>query len=93
MSGEARCPLGFTGTPPPGHPSVHGLKGGNGGSGSGSQSTFASTLAAYKPSTLLIVDAIFLGVCIIAAIYRDDLKALLQRSSSSSTSAAIGTKN
>jgi hypothetical protein len=30
-----------------------------------------------KLSTLLIVDAVFLGLCIIAAVYRDDLKALL----------------
>jgi len=90
MSGEARCPLGFTGTPPVGHPTIPGLKGGNGDSTG--RSPLTSTLAAYKPSTLLIVDAIFLGLCIIAAIYRDDLKALLQRSTSSSSPAVVGTK-
>lgn len=83
MSGEARCPLGFTGTPPVGHPSIPGMKHGAAPSTDGHQSSFAATLANYKPSTLLIVDAVFLGLCVIAAIYRDDLKALLGRFSSS----------
>lgn len=91
MSGEARCPLGFTGTPPVGHPTIPGLKGGN-GDANGGKSSLVTSLAAYKPSTLLIVDAIFLGLCIIAAIYRDDLKALFQRSTSSSTPPVVGTK-
>lgn len=90
MSTEARCPLGFTGTPPAGHPTVHGLKGDNGDATG--RTSITSTLAAYKPSTLLIVDAVFLGICIIAAIYRDDLKALFQRYSSSSTPAVVGSK-
>ena len=72
---EAKCPLGFTGTPPVGHPVMPGMK-------SSSSNSMISSLASYRPSTLLIVDAVFLGVCIIAAIYRDDLKALLGKSTS-----------
>lgn len=83
MSTEARCPLGFTGTPPVGHPTIPGFKGAGQSSAStsadGQPSKLTSTLAAYKPSTLLIVDAVFLGLCIIAAIYRDDLKNLFGR--------------
>jgi hypothetical protein len=73
---EARCPLGFTGTPPAGHPTMAGMK-------SVTSNSWTSNLASYRPSTLLIVDAVFLGVCIIAAVYRDDLKALFAKSPSS----------
>jgi hypothetical protein len=73
---EAKCPLGFTGTPPIGHPVMPGMKGSSSAAGS-----WTSNLASYRPSTLLIVDAVFLGLCIIAAVYRDDLKALLGKSS------------
>lgn len=98
MADAPRCPLGFSGTPPLGHPSIPGFGGGGSGSGAGAGAAAAGggkagsgsgsgsgtgagtrvvdTLAAYRPSTLLIVDALFLGLCIIAAIYRDDIKAL-----------------
>lgn len=71
---EARCPLGFTGTLPAGHPVMPGMK------ASSSSPSWSSALTSYRPSTLLVVDAVFLGLCIIAAIYRDDIKALLAKS-------------
>ncbi|PWN88961.1 hypothetical protein FA10DRAFT_267573 [Acaromyces ingoldii] len=79
---EAKCPLGFTGTPPAGHPSIPGFKIGGDSAG---QATLTSKLAAYKPSTLLIVDALFLGLCLVAAVWRDDLKAAYVRWSGTPT--------
>lgn len=73
-----------------GHPSIPGFKSSSGATaaGNGQPSKLTSTLAAYKPSTLLVVDAIFLGLCIIAAIYRDDLKALFGRATGSQGASA-----
>ena len=57
----ARCPLGFTGPPPPGHPSIPGF--------SSSSSTAGDGKKAWNPWLILTLDAIFLLICVIVAKY------------------------
>lgn len=70
---EPRCPLGFTGPPPVGHPSISGAAH---HTATHKPSSVAGFLKAYQPSTLLVLDALFLGLCLVLAFYKDDIKAL-----------------
>ncbi|SPO41161.1 uncharacterized protein PSFLO_06643 [Pseudozyma flocculosa] len=64
MSAESRCPLGFTGTPPVGHPSVPGFSSSKPLT-EGSQG--AKTGKEWNPYVLLALDAAFLILCVIVA--------------------------
>ncbi|SNX85067.1 uncharacterized protein MEPE_03776 [Melanopsichium pennsylvanicum] len=59
----SQCPLGFKGTPPPGHPKVAGLD--NTPTSGDATNANSSEKAGWNPWLLLLFDAIF----ILAAIY------------------------
>ncbi|SPO26645.1 uncharacterized protein UTRI_03936_B [Ustilago trichophora] len=79
----SQCPLGFKGTPPPGHPKVAGLENASPASDTATAPTGTSNKDGWNPWLLLVVDAVF----ILAAIYvarnglpkaiADPIKALL----------------
>ncbi|SPO26347.1 uncharacterized protein UTRI_03936 [Ustilago trichophora] len=79
----SQCPLGFKGTPPPGHPKVAGLENASPASDAATTPAGASEKDGWNPWLLLVVDAVF----ILAAIYiarnglpraiADPIKALL----------------
>ncbi|CEH17360.1 hypothetical protein CBOM_03407 [Ceraceosorus bombacis] len=84
----AKCPLGFTGTPPVGHPAIPGLFASNDSkplsSGASEKKGGLTCLTAseseakarWSPSLLLTLDAIFLAACFLVAIYWPQLKDL-----------------
>lgn len=55
------CPLGFTGTPPPGHPKVAGL------TDSSAKTASTGEKAGWNPYLLLALDAVFILVAIYVA--------------------------
>ena len=61
----SQCPLGFKGTPPPGHPKVAGLETSSPASDAAGAAPTTSDKAGWNPWFLLVIDAIF----ILAAIY------------------------
>ncbi|TKY84751.1 hypothetical protein EX895_005831 [Sporisorium graminicola] len=83
----SQCPLGFKGTPPPGHPKVAGLDTSSPPSASDAASTpaSASEKGGWNPWLLLVVDAVFILVAIYVAkngvprAIADPVKAALTR--------------
>ncbi|EST05081.1 hypothetical protein PSEUBRA_005890 [Kalmanozyma brasiliensis GHG001] len=61
----SQCPLGFKGTPPPGHPKVAGLADSLSGSDAAASDSSTPEKAGWNPWLLLAVDAAF----ILLAIY------------------------
>ncbi|KAL9934904.1 hypothetical protein V8E36_005980 [Tilletia maclaganii] len=102
----ARCPLGFTGTPPPGHPSVPGLStsSSENSKASGQGSAAAGPLAFFhnlatqpwsQTHTLLVLDALFILGATLIAIYWDRIPGLKnlkgpQRNSGAGAGAGAG---
>ncbi|KAE8191731.1 hypothetical protein A4X06_0g711 [Tilletia controversa] len=82
-----RCPLGFTGTPPVGHPSIPGLSHSSSSSSSSPSSSkttaslqnFLSNLLSQPWSnthTMLLLDALFILGATLVAIYWDRIPVL-----------------
>ncbi|KIS68579.1 uncharacterized protein UMAG_12211 [Mycosarcoma maydis] len=67
----SQCPLGFKGTPPPGHPKVAGLDTTSSASDATNAATSASSSTSEKtgwnPWLLLVIDAAFILVAIYLA--------------------------
>lgn len=63
----SQCPLGFKGTPPPGHPKVGGLENVASGNDATATKPTSGTVEqqGWNPWLLLVIDALF----ILAAIY------------------------
>lgn len=77
----ARCPLGFTGTPPAGHPTIPSdhLEKVQAALASTSSSSSSSSKAAPKsnkwsPATVLTLDAIFLLTAVLVAVYWNQIE-------------------
>ncbi|PWN30655.1 hypothetical protein BDZ90DRAFT_229667 [Jaminaea rosea] len=90
----ARCPLGFTGTPPVGHPVMPGMAAAGTDSSSSVKSAKASSASSlslllhpsqWSPTTLLIVDGVFLVLCILVALYLPQIRAALSGSGKGGT--------
>ncbi|KAE8212768.1 hypothetical protein CF327_g3629 [Tilletia walkeri] len=82
-----RCPLGFTGTPPAGHPTIPGLSSSHSSSPTSKQQhshltsiqTFISNILAQPWSnthTMLVLDALFILAATLVAIYWDRIPGL-----------------
>lgn len=61
----SQCPLGFKGTPPPGHPKVAGLDNASPSTDAAKGTASGTESAGWNPWLLLAIDAVF----ILAAIY------------------------
>ncbi|KAE8270389.1 hypothetical protein A4X09_0g1949 [Tilletia walkeri] len=80
-----RCPLGFTGTPPAGHPTIPGLSSSHSPTSKQQHShltsiqTFISNILAQPWSnthTMLVLDALFILAATLVAIYWDRIPGL-----------------
>lgn len=67
-----RCPLGFKGTPPAGHPSIPGLT-----SSKQATTSVPTDSKSWSPNTLLILDAVFLILCVAIAWWFPEIKKAL----------------
>ncbi|CAO1627636.1 unnamed protein product [Sympodiomycopsis kandeliae] len=87
-----RCPLGFKGTPPAGHPSIPGFN-------QKADPQVVPVVADptswnpkhWSPQTLIIVDVVFLVACVAIAFYLPNIKSAL--GSGSGTKSGIPAKN
>lgn len=87
MADAPRCPLGFTGTPPVGHPTIAGMFGSSDSKAADARSAAPGTAAPstqtqapatpaarWSPYTLLTLDALFLVACGALAWYWPQVK-------------------